>query len=107
MIDNLADEFDKIVMALDIPDDKKDLLFSIIGDIDATTYQWRSFLDDAPRDILVAFMLDFELEMQTYYEEVLDPLGIDYFDAPMLHHFFNRNAGVDLKGKYQRIGEEE
>ena len=107
MIDNLADEFDKAIMDSDIPDRAKELLFSIIGDIDKSTFAWKTFLEDAPREVLSEFILYCEMELQTYFEEILAPLGIDYFDAPMLHHIFNRNTGIDLKQKYKQIGEEE
>ena len=103
-ISHLTDAFDEHVMNSDLNDNIKELLFNIVGDLDKATHLWADFLKNAPRDALAGLIVEYEAHCNKYYHEILDPLGIDYFDAPFIHHFYCKLAGVDLKDKYMQIG---
>ena len=104
---HLTDEFDKAVMNSEtLTDEMKELLFDIVGDVDKATHLWSEFLREAPRDAMAELIVNYEMYMTNYFHEVLDPLGIDYFDAPFIHHFYCKFLGIDLKEKYLQIGKQ-
>tara|TARA_R100001082_G_C4359848_1_gene158773 strand:+ start:112 stop:459 length:348 start_codon:yes stop_codon:yes gene_type:complete len=104
-VHDLTDEFDKAVMESEVlTDEMKELLFNIVGDVDKATHLWSEFLREASRDAMAELIVNYEIYMTKYFNDVLDPLGIDYFDAPFIHHFYCRFLGIDLKEKYMKIG---
>ena len=106
-VHDLTDEFDEAVMNSEVlSDDMKKLLFDIVGDVDKATHLWSEFLTDAPREAMAELIVNYEMYMTNYFHEVLEPLGIDYFDAPFIHHFYCKMLGIDLKEKYMQIGKQ-
>ena len=103
---SISDDVDEFIMNQeDIPEEDKKLLSDIIGDVNNTMYQWESFLKDSTKEELLDFFMEYDKMMVVYFEEVLEPLGIDYYQAPFMLNFFLHCMGVDLVGKYKKAGE--
>tara|TARA_R110000824_G_scaffold141153_3_gene307594 strand:+ start:339 stop:653 length:315 start_codon:yes stop_codon:yes gene_type:complete len=103
----ISDDVDEFIMNQDdIPEDNKKLISDIIGDVNSVMFQWESFLRDSSKEELLNFVLKYDKMMMLYFEEVLEPIGIDYYQAPFMTNFFLHSMGIDLVGKYAD-GEQE
>ena len=100
----LSDELDKSVMDSDLPEEAKNFLFDLNGDVLEYTQAYEDFLVNSTKEELLGFVRGFDNMMILYFESVLLELGIDCFQAPFPLHFYNISMGNDI---IERWGEEE
>jgi len=103
----LSDELDKMLMDSDLPEEAKNFMFDLNGDVLEYTQAYENFLIDSTKDELLGFIRSFDDMMILYFESVLMDMGIDYFQAPFPLHFFNQVKGNNILERWELNVESE